>query len=128
MDKKELNQLSRKVIGAAIEVHRNLGPGLLESVYEHCLCNELSLRSIRFERQKPVEINYKGHAVGKTFLIDILIEKELVLELKSIEALLPVHETQLLTYLKLTHCKLGLILNFNVEQMQKGIKRMVLGF
>jgi GxxExxY protein len=121
----ELNQISQEIIGAAIVVHSELGPGLLESVYEECLAYELTLRNISFERQKPVPVMYKGKQIDCGFRLDLLISDSIVVELKTVEQILPVHQAQLMTYLKLTGCKLGLILNFNVEKMVKGIKRMV---
>lgn len=121
----ELNQISQEIIGAAIVVHSELGPGLLESVYEECLAYELTLRNISFERQKPVPVMYKGKQIDCCFRLDLLISDSIVVELKTVGQILPVHQAQLMTYLKLTGCKLGLILNFNVEKMVKGIKRMV---
>ena len=121
----ELNQISQEIIGAAIVVHSELGPGLLESVYEECLAYELTLRNISFERQKPVPVMYKGKQIDCGFRLDLLVSDSIVVELKTVEQILPVHQAQLMTYLKLTGCKLGLILNFNVEKMVKGIKRMV---
>ena len=121
----ELNQISQEIIGAVIVVHSELGPGLLESVYEECLAYELTLRNISFERQKPVPVMYKGKQIDCGFRLDLLVSDSIVVELKTVEQILPVHQAQLMTYLKLTGCKLGLILNFNVEKMVKGIKRMV---
>ena len=119
------NELSNKIIGAAIEVHRTLGPGLLESTYEECLCRELSLNGLSFERQKPLPIRYKGVYLDCGYRLDLVIENCVMVELKSIENLLPIHEAQLLTYLKLTGLKLGLLINFNVPILKDGIKRMV---
>jgi len=121
----ELNQISQEIIGAAIVVHSELGPGLLESVYEECLAYELMLRNISFERQKPVPVMYKGKQIDCGFRLDLLVSDSIVVELKTVEQILPVRQAQLMTYLKLTGCKLGLILNFNVEKLVKGIKRMV---
>ena len=121
----ELNQISGEIIGAAIDVHSELGPGLLESVYEECLAYELMLRNILFERQKPIPVMYKGKPIDCGFRLDLLVSDSIVVELKTVDQILPVHQAQLMTYLKLTGCKLGLILNFNVEKMMKGIKRMV---
>ncbi len=122
---KELDELARAVIGAAIEVHRHLGPGFQESVYEKALCVELRLRGIEFERQRSVGISYKGHEVGSG-VIDILVAGELVLGLKTVEALLPVHTAQVISYLKSIGGKLGLLLNFKAAVMKNGIKRVVL--
>src|SRR5687767_7970885 len=104
----DLNILSERVIGAAIEVHREMGAGLLESTYEQCLCRELSLRGINFECQKPLPVNYKGMKLDCGYRIDILVEGVLVIEIKAVEKLLPIHEAQLLTYLRLSDCRLGL--------------------
>ncbi len=120
------NELTAEIIGAAIEVHRHLGPGLMESAYEECLCHELSLRGLGFERQKPLPATYKGQKLDCGFRIDLLVE-EVVVELKSVEELLPVHEAQLLTYLKLSRKQVGLIINFNVPVLKQGIRRRVLG-
>jgi len=120
-----LNNLAEMVIGAAIEVHRSLGPGFLESVYEEAICIELNLRHIPFVRQKAIGVSYKGHLVGEGRL-DILIEDCLVIELKAVEALLPIHTAQLLSYLKTTHYRLGLLMNFNVAALKQGLRRVVL--
>jgi len=119
--------LSREIIGAAIEVHRNLGPGLLESAYEQCLAHELASRSIPFELQKAMPVEYKGVKLDCGFRLDLLVGGAVVVEIKSVEELSPVHEAQVLTYLKLTGCRLGLLLNFNERRMADGIQRMVLG-
>jgi GxxExxY protein len=119
--------LTERVIGAAIEVHRALGPGLLESAYEECLCHELHLRSFAFQRQVPLPVEYKGVNLDCGYRIDLLVEDSLILELKCLEHILPVHEAQLLTYLKLTRKRVGLILNFNVSLLTRGgIVRKVL--
>lgn len=119
-------ELSGRVLGAAIEVHRQLGPGLLESSYEECLCAELSALQIPYERQLEMPLNYKNVRLDCGYKIDILVDKKIVLELKSVEALLPIHEAQMMTYLKLSGCKLGLLINFNVVLLKDGIKRVVL--
>jgi len=119
----ELNLLSDKVIDAAIEVHKLLGPGYLKSVYEEALCVELTLRGIRFERQKRISLKYKGVEVG-TSRLDLLIEGKLIVELKAIELVLPVHQAQVISYLKATGCELGLLLNFNVKLLKEGIVRV----
>ena len=113
-------ELTERVIGAAIEVHRALGPGLLESAYEECLCHELRLRGISFQRQVPLPVNYKGVKLDCGYRVDLIVENVLVLELKCLEHVLPVHEAQLLTYLKLTGTRVGLILNFNVSILTRG--------
>lgn len=118
--------LSNITIGAAIKVHRRLGPGLLESAYEECLAHELCLRGIRFERQKPVPLLYEGTRLDCGFRLDLLIENLVIVELKAVDMLIPVHTAQLITYLKLTNCKLGLLMNFNVTLLRNGIKRVVL--
>ncbi len=122
----ELNQLTEAVIGAAIEVHRVLGPGLLESTYHACLCRELGLRGIPFEKEVNIPVFYKGVQLECGYRADIIVDKRLLLELKSVEAIDRVHEAQLLTYLRLGGWKVGLILNFNVALLKDGIKRRVL--
>ena len=112
------------IIGAAIAVHRELGAGLLELVYEECMAYELTQRGMQFERQKPIPVIYRGIPFECGFRVDFLVANQVVVELKAVERVLPVHMAQTLTYLKLTGCKLGLILNFNVEQMVKGVKRV----
>ncbi len=119
-------ELSGKIRGAAIEVHRELGPGLLESAYEECLCFELTQLGIPFRRQVPLPVTYKGTQLNCDYKIDILVDDKILLELKSVDVLLPIHEAQILTYLKLSGCKLGLLINFNVPLMKDGIKRFVL--
>ena len=121
----DINQLSSKIIGAAIEVHRILGPGLLESAYEECLCHELELRKIKFKRQESLPIIYKGKRLDCGYRLDIVIENKIITELKSIEKIEPIHKAQLLSYLKLSDHKLGLLLNFNVSVMKDGIVRLV---
>jgi len=118
--------LTGHIIGAAMEVHRTVGPGLLESVYQACLAQELSLRNIHFQQQKSVPVVYKGTMLDCGYRIDFLIQEKVVVELKSVEEMLPIYEAQLLTYLKLTGCKVGLLINFNVPVLKQGIKRMVL--
>jgi len=121
----DINDLSGEVISAAIEVHKILGPGLLESAYEECLCRELELRQIPYERQKELPIEYKGIKLDCGYRLDVLVENRLLLELKACDALQPIHKAQLLTYLKLTGIKVGLLINFNVPILKQGIKRMV---
>jgi GxxExxY protein len=120
-----MNQLSSKIIGAAIEVHKTLGPGLLESAYEECLCHELGIQGLLFEKQKPLSIDYKGKKLDCGYRLDIIVEKAVIIELKSCEKIEPIHKAQLLTYLKLSGINLGLILNFNVSLMRDGIVRIV---
>ena len=120
-----INELSSKIIGAAIEVHKALGPGLLESAYEECLCHELSLRGIVFERQKPLPIKYKNKNLNCGYRLDIVVDNSIILELKACETIEQIHKAQLLTYLKLSGLHLGLILNFNVPVMRNGIVRIV---
>ena len=121
----DINDLTGEVISAAIEVHKILGPGLLESAYEECLCRELDLRNIPYERQKELPIEYKGIKLNCGYRLDVIVANNLILELKACETLQPIHEAQLLTYLKLTGIKVGLIFNFNVPILKEGIKRMV---
>jgi len=119
------DELSNLIIGAAIEVHREVGPGLLESVYEECMVLELGSRGIPFERQKEIPLCYKGNQIESNLRLDLLVDHLVIVELKAVEAVLPIHEAQLLTYLKMTGCKLGLILNFNVRMLKDGIHRKV---
>jgi GxxExxY protein len=123
----EYNNISYKIIRAAMEVHRELGPGLLESVYEYCLLEEFKNIGLIAKRQVKVPICYKGNNLDKNFFVDILIENKIVLELKSIEIILPIHEFQLLTYLKLSGMKLGLLINFNVILLKDGLRRKING-
>ena len=116
---KDINDLTGEVIGAAIEVHKFLGPGLLENVYEECLCRELELRETPFERQKDLPIEYKGIKLDCGYRIDVVADEDLIVELKSCDSLLPIHEAQLLTYLKLTKTKVGLLINFNVPILKE---------
>ena len=118
-----LTGLTEKVIGAAIEVHRALGPGLLESAYEECLCHELALQRIAFERQKPLPVRYKGVLLDCSYRIDLVVEKSLVTEIKAIETTTKVHEAQLLSYLRLGGWPIGLLINFNVARLADGIVR-----
>ncbi len=123
----KINELTQEIIGAGIEVHKVLGPGLLESTYEECLCKEFELRGIKYQRQKPLPVTYKGYNLDCGYRLDILVENALVIEIKSVEKLLPIHEAQILTYLKLGNWKIGLLINFNVPLLKYGIKRKVLG-
>jgi GxxExxY protein len=124
----DINKLTGQIIGAAIEVHRTLGPGLLESAYEECLCHELNLRGLNYERQKPLHIEYKGTKLDCGYRMDIVAESQVILELKSCDAILPIHKAQMITYLKLSDLNLGLLLNFNVPIMKEGIIRVVNNF
>jgi len=121
----ELDELAHKTIGAAIEVHRCLGPGFVEAVYEEALCVELRARNIPYVSQVEVSVNYKGQKVGTGFM-DILVDERLVLELKAVETLLPIHFAQVLSYLKATGHHLALLINFNVPMLKSGIKRVAL--
>ncbi|ALC17244.1 GxxExxY protein [Desulfuromonas soudanensis] len=121
-----LKELTNQIIAAAIEVHRHLGPGLLESAYEECFCHELSLRRLLFERQRPLPLEYKGIQLDCGYRIDLLIANLVIVELKCVEKIIPVHEAQLLTYLRLAGVKVGLIMNFHEPKLTNGIRRMVL--
>ena len=118
------DELARAVIGAAIEVHRQLGPGFLESIYEEALCVELENRQIPFERQKEISVLYKNRQIGQQ-RIDLLVGKSLIVELKAVEALAEIHKAQVISYLKATHLSLGLLINFNVPVLKNGIQRIV---
>ena len=117
--------LTRQIIGAAIEVHREIGPGLLESVYQDCMAHELALRKIPFESQKEVTVCYKGTRIASDLRADFIVDDQVVLELKAVDAILPVHRAQILTYMRLTGCVVGLLANFNVELLKKGLERFV---
>ena len=125
-DSEELDPLTGAIIGAAIEVHRILGPGLLESVYQKAMCRELELRGIPFEPQAKVPIEYKGVAIGEDLKMDVVVDGRVVLELKSVDRLDPIHEAQLLTYLRLSRIHVGLLINFNIRVLKDGIRRRVL--
>jgi len=122
----EFSELSNRVIGCAIEVHRTLGPGLLESTYEQCLAHEFALCGIQFHLQHPLPIDYKGIRLDCGYRVDLLVENEIILELKSVEQLLGIHEAQLLTYMKLAHIRQGFLINFNVRRLTDGLKSFVL--
>ncbi len=126
LDKDPINILSGKVLDAAVEVHTQLGPGLLESAYELCLVRELKERNLKVERQVAVPVNYKGVQLEAGYRVDLLVEDTLVVEIKAVNDLLPIHEAQLMTYLKLMELRLGLLLNFNERLMKHGIKRVIL--
>jgi GxxExxY protein len=120
------NRLSDVTIGAAIEVHRQLGPGLLESSYHACLCRELELRRIAYDQQVALPVHYKGIQISKGYIIDLLIENTLVVELKAVDKLLPIHSSQLITYMRLQGVSSGLLINFNVHLLPQGIRRVLL--
>ena len=120
-----INKLSSRIIGAAIEVHKALGPGLLESAYEECICHELITGGLSLERQKPLAVRYKRINLDCGYRLDVVVEDAIILELKSCEKIDPIHKAQLLTYLKLSGFKLGLLLNFNVTLLREGIVRIV---
>ena len=121
----EFDEISNKVIGCALEVHKALGPGLLESSYERCLTFELLAANIRHETQKELSINYKGTKLDCGYRVDFIVENELIIELKAVDKVHPIHEIQLLTYMKLANVKTGLLINFNVKKLKDGIKRFV---
>ncbi|HHT9121901.1 MAG TPA: GxxExxY protein [Candidatus Wunengus sp. YC63] len=120
-----LNQVTEKIIGAAIEIHKTLGPGLLESAYEECLCYELSRAGLHFQRQVDLPVLYKEVRLDCGYRLDLIVEDAVIVELKTVECLLPIHEAQLLTYLKMKNLRVGLLINFNVPVLKDGIKRMV---
>ncbi len=124
----ELDRVTQDIIGAAIEVHRALGPGLLESAYEACLTFDLMERGHHVEAQKPLLLAYKGVKLDCAYRLDLLVDEKVIVEIKSTEQLLPIHQAQVLSYLKLSGCKVGLLLNFNVPVLKDGIKRVVQGF
>lgn len=124
----QINVLTKEIIGAAIEVHRHLGPGLLESAYRKCLMQELCLRGVSFRHELLLPVEYKGIYLGSAYRMDLVVEDAVVVEIKSVEALTEIHEAQLLTYLRLGGWAVGLLINFNVEVLRKGIRRRVLGF
>ena len=123
-EKEETSSLTGKIIGAAIEIHRALGPGLLESAYEACLLYELRLRKLKVESQKSMPVFYKDVMLDCGYRVDLVIENQVILEIKSVNTLAPIHEAQLLSYLKLSNCKIGLLINFNVKILKEGIRRM----
>jgi GxxExxY protein len=121
----EINQITEKIIGCAIEVHRNLGPGLLESAYEECLAFEILNSGLKVVRQQPVPVVYKNIKLDCGYRIDLLIEDKVIIELKTVESINPVHEAQILTYMKFSNKSIGLLINFNVTLLKNGIKRFV---
>jgi GxxExxY protein len=126
--KPRANQLTHEVIGAAIEVHRKLGPGLLESAYRKCLCRELFLKGISHEYEYPLPLEYKGIRLECGYRVDILVDGLVAVEVKSVEALAPIYDAQLLTYLRVGGWRLGLLINFNVEVLKNGIHRKIMGY
>jgi GxxExxY protein len=124
----QINQLTHEIIGASIEVHRQLGPGLLESAYRKCLCRELMLRRIPYKKEEPLPFEYKGIRLECGYRVDILVAGMVVVETKSVEALAPIHDAQLLTYLRLGGWRVGLLINFNVAVLKDGIHRKILGY
>lgn len=128
MDTQKLDELSKVILDASIAVHREMGPGLLEAVYQYCLVREFELRGITVETQVMVPLVYKGEKLSKEYVMDMLVEGEIILELKAVESLLPVHEAQLISYLKLANKKLGFLINFNVPLLKHGFRRFVNGF
>jgi len=127
-EEERLNKITKTIIGVAINVHRELGPGLLESAYEACMVYDLAQSGLKVEQQKPLPIVYRGVKLECGYRLDLMIENEVIVEIKSIEKLLPIHQAQLMSYLKLTDCKVGLLINFNVNIMKNGIKRVVNNF
>jgi len=128
MTREQYNKFSEIILDSSIAVHKEMGPGLLESVYELCLRKELQLRGIKSEHQRILPLFYKGHEISKDFRIDLLVEKEIVVELKAVEAILPVHQAQLISYLKLADKRLGFLINFNVSLLKDGFHRFVNNF
>jgi len=125
MDKEEYDRLSKEIVDSCLTVHRLMGPGLLESVYEMCLMKEFELRNIKAQNQVTISLVYKGFELSKEFKVDVLVEDEIILELKSSEVMIPVYEAQILSYLRLTDKRLGFLINFNVPLIKNGIKRFV---
>ena len=126
MDYKNINKVSGEIVGAAIEVHKAVGPGLLESAYRQCLAHELTINDISFQVEHPLPVDYKGIHLDCGYRLDFLIEDEIVIELKSVDQLKPIHEAQLLTYMKLTKVKQGFLINFNVKRLKHGLQSYVL--
>jgi GxxExxY protein len=124
-ESEELDQITRSIIGAAIYVHSHLGPGLLESVYEACLAQQLAKRGLRVEKQKGLPVIFEGTHVDCGYRIDLLVEKKVIVEIKAVEVVLSIHKSQLLSYLRLSGCKVGLLINFNVNMLRHGVTRIV---
>ena len=127
-ESERLNQITETIIGAAIEVHRVLGPGLLESAYEACTAFEVAQRGLRVEEQKPLPVVYREVRLDCGYRLDLLVEEAVIVEIKAVERLMPIHQAQLLSYLKLSGCKVGLLINFNVEILKDGVRRVVINF
>ena len=123
-----LNMITDKIIGVAIDVHRALGPGLLESAYEACMLHDIIEKGLKVEQQKPLPVTYKGVKLDCGYRLDLFVENEVIVELKSVEMLLPIHKAQVMSYLKLSGCKVGLLINFNVKMLKNGIQRIVNNF
>jgi len=128
MTQEELNDLSKTILDASISVHKEMGPGLLEGVYQQCLVKELVIRNVKVNTMVPVPLHYKGQLLNKDYIIDILVADEIILELKAVEGILPVHEAQIISYLKLANKRLGFLINFNVPLLKNGFKRFVNNF
>ena|SRR5260221_14725673 len=128
LDRDKLNELSKEIFEAALSVHREMGPGLLESVYQECLLKELKLRDINSQQMVMIPLIYRGIELNKSYIIDILVEDEIIIELKAQDAILPVHEAQLISYLKLADKRLGFLINFNVPLIKNGFRRFVNNF
>ena len=127
-ENEKLNKITETIIGAVINVHRALGPGLLESAYEACMVYELAQAGLKVEQQKPLPIVYRGVKLECGYRMDLMIDNEIIVEIKSIEKLLPIHQAQLLSYLKLSNCRVGLLINFNIKVLKNGIQRVVNNF
>jgi len=125
MEYNPINAITGQVLDASVAVHKIMGPGLLESVYELCLMKELQLRGLNVQRQVPIPLIYKGYELSKEYVIDLLVENDIILEIKAVETLLPIHEAQLISYLKLADKKVGLLINFNVPILKNGFRRFV---
>ncbi len=128
MNKEMYDQITGKVLMAAIAVHREMGPGLLEAVYEYCLCKELDTMGLNVESQYRLPLYYKGENLQKDFRLDILVENHVLIEIKAVEKLLPVHDAQVISYLKLSNLKIGLLINFNVPVLKQGFRRFINGY
>jgi GxxExxY protein len=128
MEKEKYNEITGRILQAAIAVHREIGPGLLETVYEYCLCKELNLAGLSAINQYMLPLYYKGENLHKDFRIDILVEKNILIEIKAVEKILPVHEAQVISYLKMADLKVGLLINFNVPVIKQGFRRFVNGY
>ena len=128
MNQDKLNEYSKEILDGCIAVHKEMGPGLLEAVYQQCLLKELTLRGLHVATMVPISLQYKGYLLNKDYVIDMLVEEEIILELKAIETILPVHEAQIISYLKLADKRLGFLINFNVPLLKNGFKRFVNNF